>query len=41
LTNGELARVLRISESNAGTRVHRALSSLRETCAGFEREDVA
>ncbi len=41
LTNGELARVLGISESNAGTRVHRALSSLRETCAGLEREEVA
>jgi RNA polymerase sigma-70 factor (ECF subfamily) len=41
LTNGELARVLGISESNAGTRVHRALSSLRETCAGLEREGVA
>jgi RNA polymerase sigma-70 factor, ECF subfamily len=41
LTNGELARVLGISESNAGTRVHRALSSLREACAGLEREEVA
>jgi RNA polymerase sigma-70 factor, ECF subfamily len=41
LTNGELARVLGISESNAGTRVHRALSSLREACAGLEREGVA
>lgn len=41
LTNGELARVLGISESNAGTRVHRALTSLRETCAGLEREEVA
>ncbi len=41
LTNGELARVLHISESNAGTRVHRALASLRETCAGLDREEVA
>ncbi len=41
LTNGELARVLGISESNAGTRVHRALSTLRATCAGLEREEVA
>ena len=30
LSNGELARVLGISESNAGTRVHRALARLRE-----------
>jgi RNA polymerase sigma-70 factor (ECF subfamily) len=41
LTNAELARVLGISESNAGTRVHRALTTLREACAGLEREDVA
>jgi RNA polymerase sigma-70 factor, ECF subfamily len=41
LTNGELARVLGISESNAGTRVHRALSALRQASAGLEREDVA
>jgi RNA polymerase sigma-70 factor (ECF subfamily) len=41
LTNGELARVLGISESNAGTRVHRALSTLRATCAGLDREEVA
>jgi RNA polymerase sigma-70 factor, ECF subfamily len=41
LTNGELARVLGISESNAGTRVHRALVSLRATCAGLDREEVA
>jgi RNA polymerase sigma factor (sigma-70 family) len=41
LTNAELARVLGISESNAGTRVHRALSTLRATCAGLEREEVA
>jgi RNA polymerase sigma-70 factor (ECF subfamily) len=41
LTNGELARVLGISESNAGTRVHRALTSLRDTCAELGREEVA
>jgi RNA polymerase sigma factor (sigma-70 family) len=41
LTNVELARVLGISESNAGTRVHRALAGLRENCAGLDREEVA
>jgi RNA polymerase sigma-70 factor, ECF subfamily len=32
LSNGELARALGTSESNAGTRVHRALTRLREVC---------
>jgi RNA polymerase sigma-70 factor (ECF subfamily) len=41
LTNGELARVLNISESNAGTRVHRALARLRDTCAELGRKEVA
>jgi len=41
LTNGELARALGISDSNAGTRLHRALASLRQTCAGLDREEVA
>jgi RNA polymerase sigma factor (sigma-70 family) len=41
LTNGELARVLGISESNAGTRVHRALARLRETCTELGRKEVA
>jgi RNA polymerase sigma-70 factor (ECF subfamily) len=41
LTNSELARVLGISESNAGTRVHRALTRLREACNGLEHEEVA
>jgi RNA polymerase sigma factor (sigma-70 family) len=41
LTNVELARVLGISESNAGTRVHRALARLRETCAELARKEVA
>ncbi len=41
LTNGEMARALGISESNAGTRVHRALERLRETCAELARKEVA
>jgi RNA polymerase sigma-70 factor (ECF subfamily) len=41
LTNGELARVLGISESNAGTRVHRALVRLRGRCAELARQEVA
>lgn len=32
LTNAELARALGMSESNAGTRVHRAVTKLREAC---------
>jgi len=32
LSNAELARALGISESNAGTRLHRALTRLREHC---------
>jgi RNA polymerase sigma-70 factor (ECF subfamily) len=32
LTNVELARVLGLSESNAGTLVHRAMTKLREAC---------
>ena len=32
LSNAEIARVLRISESNAGTRLHRALEKLRKAC---------
>ena len=32
LTNGELATVLRTSESNVGTRLHRAVAKLREAC---------
>jgi RNA polymerase sigma-70 factor (ECF subfamily) len=32
LTNAEIARVLRISESNTGTRLHRTLERLREAC---------
>jgi RNA polymerase sigma-70 factor, ECF subfamily len=41
LTNSELARALGISESNAGTRLHRALTRLRELCADLDREQVA
>jgi RNA polymerase sigma-70 factor, ECF subfamily len=41
LSNAELARALGISESNAGTRVHRALTRLRACCADLEQEEVA
>jgi RNA polymerase sigma factor (sigma-70 family) len=39
LSNSELARALDVSESNAGTRLHRALTRLREKCDGLEREE--
>ncbi len=32
LSNAEIARVLRTSESNAGTRLHRTMTKLREAC---------
>lgn len=32
LANGEIARVLGVSESNAGTLLHRALTKLRKAC---------
>jgi RNA polymerase sigma-70 factor (ECF subfamily) len=32
LSNAEIARVLGVSESNAGTRVHRAVTRLRKAC---------
>ncbi len=41
LSNPELARVLGISESNAGTRLHRALLKLRDTCAELGHKEVA
>jgi RNA polymerase sigma-70 factor, ECF subfamily len=41
LTNGELARALDISESNASTRLHRALTRLRKECLELERQEVA
>jgi RNA polymerase sigma factor (sigma-70 family) len=34
LDNAEIATVLEISESNAGTRLHRAIAKLREACDG-------
>jgi RNA polymerase sigma factor (sigma-70 family) len=34
LSNAEIARVLEISESNAGTRLHRVVDKLREACDG-------
>ncbi len=41
LSNSELARALGISESNAGTRLHRALTQLRAHCAATGQEEVA
>jgi len=32
LSNGEIAKVLRISESSAGSRLHRTMEKLREAC---------
>jgi RNA polymerase sigma-70 factor, ECF subfamily len=32
LSNAEIARVLGVSETNAGTRIHRALTKLRKAC---------
>lgn len=32
LSNADLARVLRVSETNAGTMLHRALTTLRKAC---------
>ena len=32
LSNAEIARVLRISESNVGTRLHRSVEKLRKAC---------
>ncbi len=34
LSNAEIARVLGITESNAGTKVHRTVAKLREACNG-------
>lgn len=34
LSNAEIARVLRLSESNVGTRLHRTVNKLREACDG-------
>jgi RNA polymerase sigma-70 factor (ECF subfamily) len=41
LSNAELGRVLGISESNAGTRLHRALERLRQCVEAADREEVA
>lgn len=41
LSNSELARALGISESNAGTRLHRALTRLRKHCLQIDRQEVA
>jgi RNA polymerase sigma-70 factor, ECF subfamily len=41
LSNIELARTLGISESNVGTRLHRALTQLREQCADGDGEQAA
>lgn len=41
LSHSELARALGISESNAGTRLHRALTRLREHCLELDRKEVA
>ena len=34
LANAEIAQVLGVSESNAGTKLHRAMTKLREACDG-------
>jgi RNA polymerase sigma factor (sigma-70 family) len=34
LANSEIAQVLGLSESNAGTKLHRAMTKLREACDG-------
>jgi RNA polymerase sigma-70 factor, ECF subfamily len=34
LANAEIAQVLGLSESNAGTKLHRAMTKLREACDG-------
>jgi RNA polymerase sigma-70 factor (ECF subfamily) len=41
LSNSELARALGISESNAGSRLHRALTRLRKHCLELDRKEVA
>ena len=41
LSNNELARALGISESNAGSRVHRALTRLRDSALKLDRQEVA
>jgi RNA polymerase sigma-70 factor (ECF subfamily) len=41
LSNAELGKVLEISETNAATRLHRALGRLRAICAEPGHEEVA
>jgi RNA polymerase sigma-70 factor, ECF subfamily len=41
LSNGELARAMGISESNVGTRLHRALTNLRRHCAATDQGQAA
>jgi RNA polymerase sigma factor (sigma-70 family) len=41
LSGGELAQALGVSQSNAGTRLYRALEHLRESCLARERQEVA
>lgn len=41
LSSGELAQTLGVSESNAGTRLYRALEHLREGALALERQEVA
>jgi RNA polymerase sigma-70 factor (ECF subfamily) len=41
LSHGELARALGISESNAATRLHRALTRLRRECHSMGGQEVA
>jgi RNA polymerase sigma-70 factor, ECF subfamily len=41
LSNAELAQALGISESNAGTRLHRALTRLRTSCIELDQQEVA
>lgn len=41
LSNRELAKALGVSESNAGTRLHRALQRLRQHCGEVDREVAA
>jgi RNA polymerase sigma factor (sigma-70 family) len=36
LANAEIAQVLGLSESNTGTKLHRAMTKLREACDGAE-----
>jgi RNA polymerase sigma factor (sigma-70 family) len=41
LSNAELAQALGISASNAGTRLHRALTRLRTRCIELDQQEVA